>query len=493
MKRSILILLACALGTALPSRAGPELRSVASYHGHSDRSGNFVVPGLTWDRARALRLDEHFHPRIAGHVYAQPLYWRGAAARPAILLLATEDNVVYAVDANTGAEVWKRTLGAPVARSSLPCGNIDPLGITGAPVIDESREAIYLDAAIETSSGPRHRVFALSLEDGSPLPGWPVDIADSLKGKDFAPREQNQRGALAILGGTLYVPFGGHTGDCGRYHGFVVGISLSDPRTVTSWATRARGGGIWAPGGVSTDGKSLFVATGNTFDARVWSDGEAVIRLAPDLHRSDDKKDFFTPSDWQALDARDADLGGTNPLPLDVPAQSGAQALILALGKDGKAYLLDRDDLGGIGGSLAVQTVAGLIVTAPAAYPADDGVFVAFLGQGAQCRAPERDAGLTVLKIQSGSPPAMTMAWCAPLYGDGSPIVTTTDGRSNPIVWILGAEGDNRLHGFRGDTGEPLFAGPSQAMAGLRHLQTLIATGDRLYVGADGAIYAFSF
>jgi hypothetical protein len=325
------------------------------------------------------------------------------------------------------------------------------------------------------------------------LPGWPVDIADSLKGKDFAPREQNQRGALAILGGTLYVPFGGHTGDCGRYHGFVVGISLSDPRTVTSWATRARGGGIWAPGGVSTDGKSLFVATGNTFDARVWSDGEAVIRLAPDLHRSDDKKDFFTPSDWQALDARDADLGGTNPLPLDVPAQSGAQALILALGKDGKAYLLDRDDLGGIGGSLAVQTVAGLIVTAPAAYPADDGVFVAFLGQGAQCRAPERDAGLTVLKIQSGSPPAMTMAWCAPLYGDGSPIVTTTDGRSNPIVWILGAEGDNRLHGFRGDTGEPLFAGPSQAMAGLRHLQTLIATGDRLYVGADGAIYAFSF
>jgi hypothetical protein len=71
--------------------------------------------------------------------------------------------------------------------------------------------------------------------------------------------------------------------------------------------------------------------------------------------------------------------------------------------------------------------------------------------------------------------------------------VTTTDGRSNPIVWILGAEGDNRLHGFRGDTGEPLFAGPSQAMAGLRHLQTLIATEDRLYVGADGAIYAFSF
>jgi hypothetical protein len=66
--------------------------------------------------------------------------------------------------------------------------------------------------------------------------------------KNFMPRDQNQRGALAILGGTLYVPFGGHFGDCRQYHGFVVGISLSEPRTVRSWATRGRGGGIWAPG-----------------------------------------------------------------------------------------------------------------------------------------------------------------------------------------------------------------------------------------------------
>ena len=194
--------------------------------------------------------------------------------------------------------------------------------------------------------------------------------------------------------------------------------------------------------------------------------------------------------DWQALDALDADLGGTNPLPLDIPSQSGNQALILALGKDGKADLLDRSDLGGIGGSLAAETVAERsIITAPAA----DGVFVAFQGQGTHCPTPGRDAGLTVLKIQSGSAPTITTAWCAPLRGAGSPIVTTTDGHSNPIVWIIGAEGNNRLHGFRGDTGEPLFIGPSQAMAGLRHFQTLIATEQRLYVGADEGIYAFAF
>ena len=87
----------------------------------------------------------------------------------------------------------------------------------------------------------------------------------------------------------------------------------------------------------------------------------------------------------------------------------------------------------------------------------------------------------------------MTTGWCGDLRGLGSPIVTTTDGRGDPIVWIVGAESDNRLHGFRGDTSEPLVAAPTSAMTGLRHFQTLIATPDRLYVGADGGIYAFVF
>ena len=88
----------------------------------------------------------------------------------------------------------------------------------------------------------------------------------------------------------------------------------------------------------------------------------------------------------------------------------------------------------------------------------------------------------------------MDTVWCADPGGEGSPIVTTTDGHSYPVVWIVGAEGDNRLHGFRGDTGEPLFEGGGSAnkMTGLHHFQTLIAAGDRLYVAADGRIYAFA-
>src|SRR5580704_11478100 len=78
--------------------------SVLTYHGRTDRSGNFVVPDLTFDRGRTLRLDDKFQPRITGHLYAQPLYWLPPGADHGQLLVATEDNVVYALDAVTGRE-----------------------------------------------------------------------------------------------------------------------------------------------------------------------------------------------------------------------------------------------------------------------------------------------------------------------------------------------------------------------------------------------------
>ena len=484
------------LGIAISGTAHGQ--SVLTYHGSADRSGNFIVPTLTWERARNTHLEQSFHPTISGHLYAQPLYWRGPRPAAGQLVVATEDNNVYAIDAGSGDEIWVRSLGRPAPLSTLPCGNIDPLGITGTPVIDEATEAIYVDAMVADAAGPHHRVFALSLKDGSPLPGWPVDVAETLAahGQRFEPRYQNQRGALSILAGRVYVPYGGHYGDCGDYRGWVVGIGLRDPRDIVSWSTRGQGGGIWAPGGIASDGGSLFVATGNTIDVSTWSDGEAVFRLASDLRRRDRPEDFFAPADWHALDTRDADLGGTNPLPLDVPSAGGRRAFVLALGKDARAYLLDRNRLGGMGGSLASEVVATRpIRTAPATYPAGEGVYVAFQGPGARCPGSRRPGALTVLQIRAGSPPTLVTGWCGALRGEGSPIITTTDGRENPIVWILGAEGDDRRHGYRGDTGEPLFdgGGPEDAMTGLRHFQDLLATGDRLYVGADGRLYAFAF
>ena len=488
--RCLAALLAVAPPFLLPraARAAAPTQEVLTYHADAARSGNFVIPGLTVDRARTTHPDPGFKASIDGHVYAQPLFSRGSGGN-GLVLVATESNNVYALDGATGKTVWQRALGRPASRGALPCGNIDPLGITGAPAIDPRAQALYLDAMVWGGSAPTHQLFGLSLRDGSILPGWPIDVAGELRqqGVEFDARNQNERGALLIVDDTVYVPYGGHYGDCARYHGWVVGAKLDGSHALTGWHVSAQAGGIWAPAGISSDGTSLYVATGNTMDTRQWAAGEAVIRLPPDLKFSGQPRDYFAPANWRELDDRDADLGGVAP----VEFTAGGVPLVLTLGKDGKAYLLARDNLGGIGGALAQAEVSPRAIFAAAAvYPLGDAAAVAFEGAGSSCPAGSAGKGLTVLKI-TGKPPAIATAWCGAVDGRGAPIVTTTDGSSNPIVWMLGAEGDDRLYAFRGDTGEKLFT--SAPMRGLRHMQTLIATPQRLYVAGDNAVYAFAF
>jgi hypothetical protein len=472
----------------LGSRAAEPTQSVLTYHADAARSGNFVIPALTFDRAAAVHPDNGFKAQIEGHVYAQPLFWRDGDA-DGLVLVATESNNVYALDAASGKTVWQRALGKPAPRSALPCGNIDPLGVTGTPAIDPRGRALYLDAMVQGAAGATHQLFGLALRDGSVLPGWPVDVAGALRaqGLTFDARNQNERGALLVMGDTVYVPYGGHYGDCASYHGWVVGAKLDGAHALTSWHVPAQAGGIWAPAGISSDGRSLYVATGNTMDTRQWAAGEAVIRLPPDLKFSGAPRDYFAPADWRALDDRDADLGGVAPVEFD----AGGAKLVLTLGKDGKAYLMGSDNLGGIGGALAqTQVSPRAIRTAAAFFPLGDAVMLAFEGAGSSCPSGSAGSGLTVLKV-TGKPPAIATAWCAAVDGRGAPIVTTTDGSSNPIVWMLGAEGDDRLYAFRGDNGQKLFA--SAKLKGLRHFETLIATPQRLYVAGDNAVYAFAF
>jgi hypothetical protein len=358
----------------------------------------------------------------------------------------------------------------------LPCGNIDPLGITGTPVIDPATGALYLDALVARQNRLAHLVYGLSLRDGSVLPGWPVDVAAALqaRGMSFTPNVQNQRGALMLAEGRLFVPYGGHWGDCGDYRGWVVGLRLDQPGVFGAWQTRASKGGIWAPGGIAAADGALFVSTGNTEGTSTWGDGEAVIRLAPDLHRSASTRDAFAPRDWRDLDERDLDLGGANPMPVELHGRR----LIVALGKDGKAYLLDRENLGGMGGALDVARVARRSIrTGPASFAAQDGAFVVFQGEGAACPGGARIDGLIALKVGAAARGGISTAWCAEVDGAGSPITTTSDGSADRIVWIAGAEGDDRLHGFRADNGQPVFTGggAEERMSGLRHFVTAMA------------------
>jgi hypothetical protein len=484
--RGLTLLMAAAAGTG----GAAADQSVVTYHGALDRSGLYVAPELTWAKAATIRLDAGFHAVVDGAVYGQPLNWvpppGGGAAR---LIVATENNNVYALNARTGAPIWATSLGVPVPRSSLPCGNIDPMGVTGTPTIDPTTGIVYLEAYVQTpTSGPRHKVFGLSLATGKLAPGWPVDVANGLAalGRGFNNAPQGQRSALTLVNGKLYVPYAGHDGDCGTYNGMVVGFNLAKPGVFGFWSTETTGGGSWGQSGVAFDGTSMFVTTGNVFGSSTsWGGSEAVIRLPATLANPTQDADYFAPTNWHTLDLEDLDLGGTSAIPIDVPVA----ARVLALGKDGNAYLLNRENLGGIGHQIAATQVStSQIITAMATYPGADAARVAFEGQGAGC--PNGQSGnLVMLRV---TPSAIATAWCTSFNGSGAPIVTTTDGKTDPIVWVVGAQGDGKLYGFRGTDGKLLTAVASGG-ATIEPFQTILHANGRLYVAADGAVYAFVY
>ncbi len=457
---------------------------VTTFHNDNRRSGAYVEPTLDTAHAARLHLDAAFHGNVHGNVLAQPLFWLSASHPAGLVVAATEENHVTALDAATGTKVWDRTLGPPVPDRELPCGNIVPLGITGTPVIDEAAGTLYAVAQIETNSGPTAQLFAIALDTGETRPSYPLDIGKSL-GPSFDVRRQGQRGALLLLEHTLIVPFGGRSGDCTPFHGWLAPLDTQTGAFRPAFSTQAIGGGIWAFGGPAAADGAVFAATGNTFGAKTWAYGEAVLRFDPASMTA--PVSSFAPANWPALDADDLDLGGSTPEPLEIQDRH----FLLALGKDGKAYLLDRSHLGGIGGALLAALVSiDEIRTSPANWMEGNAALVAFGRRGAAC-PPDRQ-GVTALRV---TPAAITTAWCARLDGAGSPIVTTTNGTANRILWIIGADGDDRLHGFDAGTGREIFTGGGAAerMHGLHYTATILAAANHLYVGAVDRIYAFTW
>src|SRR5579885_821099 len=192
---------------AIPLRLGATV-SVAEYHNHATRDGLYVDPAFTPAAAAALRRDTNFDGSIVGNVYAQPLYIEGGTNGRAIVIAVTESNNVYALDAASGKIIWQRNVGTPVPRSALPCGDINPLGITGTPVVDLASRTLFFDAMTTPDGGAtkKHLIFALNVDTGAVLPGWPVDVnAAAQSGTNhFNSSVQNQRGALAIVSNIVY-------------------------------------------------------------------------------------------------------------------------------------------------------------------------------------------------------------------------------------------------------------------------------------------------
>ncbi|GLY90969.1 PQQ-binding-like beta-propeller repeat protein [Actinoallomurus iriomotensis] len=326
---ALLSAVGCGSGTARPHGPSPTppgkaapAASWPTYHGGNDRAG--WVAGFPDPR----RPTTAWSAKLDGAVYGQPIVAGGTA------YVGTENDTVYALDPATGRQRWKRHLATPMPLSRLPCGNIDPLGITGTPAYDAATRTVFV--ATE-STGARHTLVALNAGDGGIRFRENLDVAP---GRD--PKAEQQRGALAVAGGRVYVPFGGLDGDCGDYVGYVTASLTNGTGKVSAYAIpTSREGGMWAPSGPAVDAAGdVYVASGNGASLGGPYDGsDSVVRLSPDLSR---RIGYFAPKNWGEENSEDQDLGSTGPLLLP-----GGKALIA--GKTGDVYLLDTANLGGIG------------------------------------------------------------------------------------------------------------------------------------------------
>jgi hypothetical protein len=462
--------------------------NVTQHHNDLARDGLYIDPAFTTANAAGLTRDLAFAGNIIGDVYAQPLYIEGGPRGLAVIIAVTESNYVFALNAIDGAIVWQTNVAPPVAANSLPCGNISPYGITGTPVVDLPSRALFFDALTQNplNASVEHLIYSLNVDTGKINPGWPVNVnSNAIFGTNiFKSPAQGERGALTVIGSNLYVPYGGLWGDCEPYFGWVVAVPLNNPSNVMAWATTANKGGIWSVGGVASDGVDPFVATGNTLGASSWGGGEAIVHLSPSLALSTGTSNYWAPTNWKTLDTNDADIGGSGPLLLTVPGATPSN-LVVALGKDGNAYLLNRTNLGGISLPMAKANVAGsAIIQAAATYRTTNGTYVVFANAN----------NLHALRIGASNPPTITSVWTAAENGLGSPFVTSTDGTNNVVVWGIGSESSQRLYGFDGGTGTNVFTGggANELMTGTRRFNTGIAARGRIYLANDNQVYAFS-
>lgn len=364
--------------TPLPTSV-PRMQSDnwTMYHYDDARSGYLV------NAPDPQKLTSAWTVNLDGAVYAEPLIIDHH------VIIATEGDTLYSLDDQTGQVQWQTNVGQPVALSHLPCGNIDPLGITGTPVYDPATKLIF---AVAEVTGPTHILVGVDVQSGQ------VKVRRSVDLSGMEPRFFQQRPALALSQNVVYVAYGGLDGDCGPYQGTVVGSHTDGQGDLLSYQVPTpREGGIWAtPGPIIDKNGHLYVSVGNgEATSGEWDHSDSILRLSSTLRL----EDGFAPQQWQQDNATDADLGSMGPVLL-------SNDLIFTAGKSGQGYVLHANALGGVGGQVTEQDVC-----------------VAFGGSattGSQIFIPCTN-GLQQVII--GTDASINLGWKAPGNVVGSPII----------------------------------------------------------------------
>jgi Bacterial lectin/Abnormal spindle-like microcephaly-assoc'd, ASPM-SPD-2-Hydin/Cep192 domain 4/PQQ-like domain len=420
-------------------------------------------PGLAPGIVSGGTFGELFSTPVQGQVYAQPLVVGST------VIVATEADWVYGLDAATGQVKWSKQLGSPWPAASEGCTDLTPdLGITSTPLYDPGTGSVYVVAETVPPNGsvyhPVFQLVGLDAQTGSvtltvPVTGSPVNDPS----RPFDPFTQIQRASLLLMDGSVYVAFGSHC-DFTPYAGYVAGVNLST-QAVTMWTDEAGVtddmAGIWqGGGGLMSDGDGrIFLASGNGISPAPGKGSspppelaESVVRLGVQTDGTLAAQDFFSPGNAPALDAADEDLGSGGPAGLPVGTAADNDLLAQA-GKDGRVFVLNRDSLGGRGqgpsGSDADLAQAGpfggqwghpaVFEASPTALPPNtsgptDNNYVYYVGRNDSLRALRLGADAT------GAPTLTAVANSTATFGfsSGSPLVTSngTD-PSTAVVWVV--------------------------------------------------------
>ncbi|MDH6574506.1 PQQ-binding-like beta-propeller repeat protein [Kitasatospora sp. MAP5-34] len=439
----VLLLAGCTSGNSgpVPAQAVTAARSATpsaagdwpTYHRDPARTG--VVSGLPAVRS----LTRTWSAALDGAVYGQPLV---VGSR---VLAATENNTLYGLDAASGAVLWSRHLGPPARAAELPCGNIDPLGITGTPVYDPSGGLVY---AVAELSGGRHELAGLDAGTGE------LVVRREVEPPKGDPLAHQQRAALALLDGRVVIAYGGLFGDCGDYTGSVLSVPATGAGPVLTYSVpTGREGGIWAAGGPVVDGGRLLVSVGNGAETSGTNQGsDSVLALTPQLVRTD----FFAPASWQQDNADDLDLGSLSPVRVG--------RFVLTVGKRGTGYLLDAGHFGGVGGQLSQAALC----------PAYGGAAVS----GGTVYLPCQDG---LLQVTVGDDGSLRSGWRLPLHGAGSPVV------GGGAVWVLDY-GAGQLYALDPVGGQVLR---QTSVGAVPRFASPVLTGGRVLVGTMAGVTAF--
>jgi hypothetical protein len=469
---------------------------------------------LTPRNVNAATFGKLFAAPVDGYVYAQPLYVRDVAVvghgTHNVVYIATENDTIFAIDADSGAELFRSNLGPAVPKDQLPCPDMGPqIGITGTPVIDPVTHTLYVAAKTFSSGSTFFYLHAIDFASGKEKDGSPVLITANFPGTGTGKRNgtvtfdaapQLQRPGLVLANGQVIIAFGSLC-DRGAFHGWVFAYDAASLKRSGVFLTTPNGshGGIWQAGGtpvVDPQG-NLYVITGDgEFDAYDGGAdyGDTFLKLRLTTNEGIVPSDYFTPFDQKEMDVENVDLGASGPMVF--PDQVGQHShLLFGTAKNGSMYLINRDDMGHIQSSSNNQIVQYI----PHVFPTKIHVSAAYWRDATSewIYVGPVEGTLQAFPLSRGRLSTTASSQTPTVFGyPGALPVISSNGNSDGIVWAL-ENYSGVLHAFDAtNLSTELYNakqapnGRDAAEHGVQFYAPMVANG-KVYFGTRGHLYAY--